>query len=141
MGHGKFTKAYLPATGDVIVTGPFDPDDEKVNLAKIIFLVVQVQDRDTVVVRGEGVWKRDPGGGETEWFGTVPRHGDLDLGPSNKELREEGGRMTRGIALSVVVQPSRVLQSGFDPPSIEALTWCADLQIVGGEPPSPASST
>ena len=157
MSHGKFTKVYLPAVGDVTVTGPFDPDDGEVNFAKIIFLVVQVRARDqgtardTVVVRGEGEWTRDEGGNETEWRGTVPRHGDLALGPSDDELQVESGRLTRGIALSIVVQPGHVLQGGtvlprgeepeqgvaiaFDPSSIEALNWCADLEIVSGDPP------
>ena len=53
MSHGKFTKGYLPAVGDVTVTGPFDPDDGEVNFARIVFLVVQGTARNTVVVRGK----------------------------------------------------------------------------------------
>jgi hypothetical protein len=135
MSHGKFTKGYLPATGDVTVTGPFRPDDAEVNFARIIFLVVQGRGADTLVVRGEGEWRRDPGGNKTEWRGTVARSGDLELGPSDKELQVEPGRTTRGIALSIVVQPGHVENGEFDPPSIEALNWCADLEIVSGDPP------
>ena len=46
MSHGKFTAGYLPAAGDVTVTGPFRPDDDEVNFARIIFLVVQGMTRD-----------------------------------------------------------------------------------------------
>jgi hypothetical protein len=140
MSHGKFTKGYLPAAGDVTVTGPFRPDDAEVDFAKVVFLVVQGRAQDTVVVRGEGEWKRDPGANSTEWRGTCPRFGDPALGGSDKELEEESGRLTRGIALSVVVQPGRVEDGEFDPPSIEALNWCADLEIVGGDPPAPSTA-
>ena len=153
MGHGKFTKGYLPAQGDVTVTGPFDPDDPEVDFARIAFLVVQGRAQDTVVVRGNGEWHRNLG---PEWRGTVPRRGNLALGPSAKALQVDDGRLTRGIALSVVVQPGHVLKNGkvfprgkkpkptelksgaapaFDPPAIEALTWCADFEIVSGPPP------
>jgi hypothetical protein len=90
MSHGKFTKGYLPAVGDVTVTGPFDPDDGEVNFARIIFLVVQGRPRDqgtvrdTVVVRGTGVWNRNQG---AEWRGTVQRRGVLALGPSARALQ------------------------------------------------------
>jgi hypothetical protein len=152
MSHGKFTTGYLPAVGDITVTGPFDPDDGEVNFARIVFLVVQGTARNTVVVRGKGVWNRDAGGQKTEWRGTAPRSGDLALGPSGQQL--QAGVMTRGIAVSIVVQPGRVLQDGevlplgeepkqgatitFDPPSIEALNWCADVEIVSGDPPPPS---
>lgn len=153
MGHGKFTKGYLPAQGDVTVTGPFDPDDPEVDVARIVFLVVQGRAQDTVVVRGTGEWNRNQG---AEWRGTVQRRGDLALGPSARALQVDDGRLTRGIALSVVVQPGHVLKNGkvfprgkkpkptelksgsasaFDPPAIEALTWCADFEIVSGPPP------
>ena len=65
--------------------------------------------------------------------------------------------ITRGIALSIVVQPGHVLEGDevlprgkepkdedaltFDPPSIEALNWCADVEIVSGDPPPPVSTT
>jgi hypothetical protein len=144
MGHGKFTKAYLPAAGDVTVIGPFNPDDDEVDFAKLVFLVVQGRAEDTVVVRGEGTWHRDPSRPpreRTEWRGTCKRFGDPRLGPSDKELQEEPGRRTRGIAVSIVVQLGRVEDGEFDPPSIESLNWCADLEIVGGNPPAPAPST
>jgi len=144
MSHGKFSKGYLPTAGNVTVIGPFNPDDEEVDFARIVFLVVQGRAQDTVVVRGEGEWHRDktrPPSERTEWRGVCPRHGNPDLGSSGKDLEEESGRLTRGIALSIVVQRGRVEDGEFDPPSIEALNWCADLEIVGGNPPAPAPST
>ena len=146
MSHGKFTKAYLPAReGKVTVTGPFDPDDDDVKFAKIFFLVVQArrhgQAQDTVVVSGDGTWIRDPGGKETEWSGECPRSGDRALGPSTRELEVGPDVITRGIALSIVAQRGRAEDGEFDPPSIEALNWCADLEIVDGDPPGTSTAT
>jgi len=147
MSHGKVTKGYMPDTGEVTVTGTFDPDDPEVDFARIIFLVVQGEGRDATVARGEGSWIR---GKAVEWTGTMERHGDLGLGPSNREFSL--GERSRGIAISVVVKPGRLLERAdefpadtesqegdvlFDPPSIETLTWCADFAIVSGTgPPS-----
>jgi hypothetical protein len=149
MSRGKFTKAYLPAGGDVTVIGPFNPADDAVNVARIVFLIVQGRKQgtalDTVVVRGEGKWHRtQPGPGLTEWRGTCPRSGDTDLGPSNKNLEVGANVITRGIALSIVVQRGEQPKQGattFDPPSIEALNWCADVEIVGGNAPAPSTTT
>jgi hypothetical protein len=162
MGHGKFTTAYLPATGDVTVTGPFNPDDDEVKVARIIFLIVQGMRHgsplDTVVVKGEGEWHRtQPGYTTTEWRGTCPRSGDPDLGPSNNELQVSPDADTRGIALSIVIQRGHVLEGDkvlpsdeepkdeaaltFDPPSIEVLNWCADVEMVSGDPQRLGSTT
>lgn len=161
MGHGKFTKVYLPATGDVTVTGPFNPDDDEVKVARIVFLIVQGMKQgtalDTVVVKGEGEWHRtQPGYTRTEWRGTCPRSGDPDLGPSSNELQASPDVFTRGIALSIVIQPGHLLEGDdvlprgeepkdedaltFDPPSIEALNWCADVEMVSGQPPPPGTT-
>jgi len=131
MSHGKITAGNLPAAGNLTVTGPFRPDDPAVNFAKIIFVVVQgmagAPAGNTVVVRGEGAWKR-PNSGTADWSGTASRKGDPALGPSTKDLQVGPAR---GIALSVAVQPGKVLPSGdFDPPSIETLTWCANFNIA-----------
>jgi hypothetical protein len=124
MSHGKFSQVDLPPEGRGVVTGPFDPQDEKVNFAKILFLIVQGKGRDTVVVPGQGAWSRDAG----EWSGMVQRRGVPDLGGSDGELRPD--EIARGIAVSIVVKPGEVLgDDTFDAPSIEALTWCADFMI------------
>ena len=131
MSHGKITAGELPAGGALTVTGPFRPDDPKVDFAKVVFVVVQrmhgAPAEDTVVVRGEGEWNR-PNSGTADWSGTAPRKGDDALGPSTQDLQVGPAR---GIALSVAVQPGSVLPGGhFDPPSIEALTWCANFNIA-----------
>jgi hypothetical protein len=148
MSHGKFDPVDLPSQGRVTVTGPFDPQDPKVHFARVLFLVVQGAGTDTIVIPGEGTWSR--GGGN--WRGTVQRRGVPDLGGSDRELR--ANEIARGIAVSIVVKPGRVLVNGeelppgkepdsgdkvtFDPPSIEALTWCADFAVKA--PPGQATS-
>ena len=92
MSHGKFTEGYLPATGDVTVTGPFNPDDDEVKVARIIFLVVQGMKRgtalDTVVVKGEGEWNRiQPGPAKTEWRGTARAAAILISGHRTRSFR------------------------------------------------------
>jgi len=125
MSVGKFHQVDLPpGTGRVTVTGPFDPQDDSVNFAKILFLVVQ-GDRggDVAVIPGEGSWSRGSG----DWTGTMQRTGVPDLGGTDRELR--AGEIARGIAVSIVVKPGKMETDDFDPPSIEALTWCANFMI------------
>ena len=105
MSHGKFSPISLDSTGTVTVTGPFGPDDPEVDSAKIIFLVVQGEGPNAVVVRGEGPWNRGAG---QDWSGDAQRHGVLELGPSDLELET----------------------TDFDPPSIEALTWCGNILVT-----------
>jgi hypothetical protein len=124
MSHGKFDTVDLPGEGRVTVTGPFDPQDPSVHFARVLFLVIQGKGPDTVVVPGQGTWSRGAG----NWSGTIQRHGVPDLGGSDRELR--ANEVARGIAVSIVVKPGEVLGNDeFDPPSIEALTWCADFMI------------
>ena len=92
MSHGKFTTGYLPAVGDITVTGPFDPDDGEVNFARIIFLVVQVSSGPG---NGSGHRGREGRGSSGRGMKAAkdrvarnrPAHGDLALGPSDDELR------------------------------------------------------
>jgi hypothetical protein len=152
MSVGKFTKGYLPDTGDrMTVTGPFDPGDDEVHFARVLFLIVQGDGWDAKVVPGMGTWNRRDGG-KSEWIGTAQRSGDKDLGPSDGELSPD--EIARGIAVSLVVKPGKVLtnrdelergsardgetDARFDPPSIEALTWCADFPLARGAPPAGA---
>jgi hypothetical protein len=127
MSSGKFDrKLPLSDSGLVTIKGPFDPQDDKVDGARVLFLIVQGEGKDAVIVNGEGTWKRASG---NDWSGTTDRHGkhaggtglgELELGPA------------RGIALSVVIKPGTTYDDGrkFDPPTIEALTWCADFEFV-----------
>jgi hypothetical protein len=124
MSHGKFSSPVaLPSAGRVTVTGPFDPDDPEVNFARVLFLVIQGNGPNTVVVPGQGWWSR----GNGDWSGDIQRNGVADLGPSTADLQTG---VARGIAVSIVIKPGKVLPDDtFDPPSIEALTWCADFMI------------
>jgi hypothetical protein len=131
MAAGRFDwELPLPAKLEdpVPIKGPFDPQDEdpRVDAAWVLFLIVQGEDEDAdaVIVSGEGKWRR---GGE-EWRGKAPRKG-----------RRVGGGMgtlqkgpARGIALSVLIKPEKVLDSPprVEPPSIETLTWCANFKFV-----------
>ena len=123
MSHGKFNPVNLPTRGKVTVTGPFDPQDRKVDDAKILFLVVQGGGKNTVVIQGEGEWNR----GSSNWIGEIKRTGVPALGGTNGTLQHN--QIARGIAVSIVVKPGKIQGNNFDPPSIEALTWCSDFMI------------
>src|SRR5262249_11823221 len=94
--------------------------------AKVLFLIVQGEGKDAVIVNGEGRWNRADGG---EWSGTTDRHGKYVGGSGTGELQLG---VARGIALSVVIKPGKTFDQGrkLDPPTIEALTWCADFEFV-----------
>lgn len=128
MSVGRFDRELeLPSRGDIAVKGPFDPEDAEVGTAKVLFLIVQGEGENTVVVDGEGTWRR--GENDDKWTGTASREGNR-AGGGTGELYADGAR---GIALSVVMKPGKLFDGGskFDPPSIEALTWCADFRLVG----------
>jgi hypothetical protein len=127
MGVGRFDRRLpLPSQGPVTIKGPFNPQDRTVDAAKVLFLIVQGEDADAVVVNGEGTWDRARG---NEWRGTVPRRGPRVGGGGTRAL-EPG--LARGIALSVLIKPGKAFDGGrrFDPPMIEALTWCANFRFV-----------
>jgi hypothetical protein len=124
MAAGKFDRELpLPPQGPVTIKGPFDPQDSAVDAAKVLFLIVQGEGEDPVIVNGEGKWDRADG---KDWHGEAPRTG----------RRPEGGTGTlkkghaRGIALSVVIKPAEVVDGRFEPPPIETLTWCANFNFV-----------
>lgn len=105
-----------------------DPDDEA---AKVLFLIVQQLDKknptnpDTfLTVQGEGDWKR-PRSGNALWKGKANRQGELSGG--GKDTLTTG--LARGIGVAVVVKKGSVEDGEFLPPSIEALTWCADFDF------------
>jgi hypothetical protein len=127
MSVGKFDRELpLPKEGPIPVKGPFDPQDSEVDSARVLFLIVQGDDADAVIVNGEGTWNRAKG---TEWSGTAPRSGPHAGGHGTGSLQLG---LARGIAVSIVIKPGNVFDGGrkFDPPSIEALTWCADFKFV-----------
>jgi hypothetical protein len=127
MPHGRFDRRLpLSTSGRITVKGPFNPQDSKVDSAKVLFLVVQGEGDDAVIVSGEGTWNRANG---NEWSGTIDRRGKHAGGGGTGRLRPG---LARGIALSVVIKPAKTFGGGrkFDPPTIESLTWCADFEFV-----------
>lgn len=127
MSVGRFDrKLPLPRSGRIPIKGPFNPQDRGVDAARVLFMIVQGEDEDAVIVNGEGTWERENG---NDWSGTAPRSGPRVGGHGNGTLRPG---LARGIALSVVIKPGKVFDRGrkFDPPTIEALTWCADFEFV-----------
>jgi hypothetical protein len=127
MSTGRFDRELpLPSSGRITIKGPFNPQDNKVDGAKVLFLVVQGEGEDAVIVDGEGTWERANG---NEWSGTIARRGTHVGGEGTGPLTLG---LARGIALSVVIKPGKTFDHGrrFDPPTIEALTWCADFKFV-----------
>jgi hypothetical protein len=127
MSVGRFDRRLpLPSSGRITVKGPFNPQDNKVDSATVLFLIVQGEGEDAVIVDGEGTWNRANG---NEWSGTTDRRGKHVGGEGTGRLHPG---LARGIALSVVIKPAKTFDRGrkFDPPTIEALTWCADFEFV-----------
>jgi hypothetical protein len=127
MTHGRFDRRLpLPSSGRITVKGPFNPQDNKVDSAKVLFLIVQGEGDDAVIVDGEDTWNRANG---NEWSGTTDRRGKHAGGKGTGRLQPG---LARGIALSVVFKPAKTFDRGrkFDPPTIESLTWCADFEFV-----------
>lgn len=126
MAVGKFDRDLpLPPQGPIPIKGPFNPQDRAVDAAKVLFLIVQGDGEDAVVVDGEGTWQRP----SNEWSGTVPRRGPRAGGHGTGTLRPG---LARGIALSFVIKPGKVFDRGrrFEPPAIETLTWCSNFHFV-----------
>jgi len=132
MSVGKFNRELdLPSSGRVTIKGPFDPQDSRVESAKILFLIVQGDGATTLTADGEGTWNKP----SDEWSGTIELTGKHPGGGTGPFVY---GR-ARGIALSIVTKPGKVLDDGeFDPPAFEALTWCANFKFVD---PNAASAT
>jgi hypothetical protein len=126
MSVGRFDrKIELPSQGKITVEGPFNPQDRSVTSGRVLFMIVQGEGQDAVMVEGEGGWEK----GDRNWSAKVSRRGTHvgDGSPGDLQLG-----LARGIALSIVIKPGKVFGGGskFDPPSIEALTWCADFTFV-----------
>jgi hypothetical protein len=126
---GKFDKELvLPEAGDMTVSGPLIGDGDE-DAATVHFLIVQGEGDDTVLAIGQGKWER--GGGtkpNPKWSATLP----VDAGrhPDGKPGGFRTGKVARGIGLAIAVKPGSVENGEFDPPSFQALTWCADFKFV-----------
>ncbi len=123
--NGMFHRILpLGSAGKVAIAGKFTPDrNEKAQVAKVLFLVVQGNGPNAVTVEGEGQWVA---GGPNEWTGKVSRTGPLAGGGTGSLVQG----FARGIALAIVVKPGKLTGSRFDPPTIQALTWCSDFEFV-----------
>ena len=143
---GQFKTVTLVDGGDKIeVTGTFDPEDPGVATAKVLFLIVQGDGgRKTVIVEGEAKWKRNV---DDEWKikvrnkGVFPRP-KSGAAPNISKARLEykrnvKQRMVRGIALAIAIKPAKPadVPRKFNPPQIEALTWCVELALQKETPP------
>jgi hypothetical protein len=105
------------------ISGPLLDVDPKAEKAKVLFLIVQGEDEDAVTVEGEGTWRR---AAPDKWFGKVDREGKR-VGGGNDNLKPGPAR---GIGLAIAVKDGELdAQGQFIPPSIEALTWCVNLDF------------
>jgi hypothetical protein len=126
---GRFTSLVLD--GDTIeATGTFDPQDGSVDHATVLFLVVQGKDADMVWTHGAGVWQR--GENNNSWIGSAPAEGKRAGGGDGRIAQGVDNGRVRGIAVALVVLPAqqRPGTSKFDPPTIQALTWCATTTLT-----------
>ena len=91
-----------------------------------------------MIVEGEAKWKRNV---DDEWKikvrnkGVFPRP-KSGAAPNNSKARLEykrnvKQRMVRGIALAIAIKPAKPadVPRKFNPPQIEALTWCVELAL------------
>lgn len=134
---GKFApELVLLRNGNVRVAGPFDPGDDKIDTASVLFLIVQGEGGPaTVIVQGEARWKRDPNKGKDQqrWEAEVSATGKRAGGGEGHLQVDPQHPRVRGIAYAVAVQPvtpSKLDPGKFDPPAFESLTWCADSKLV-----------
>jgi hypothetical protein len=114
-------------TKRVTISGPLQEVDPKDTEAAVLFLIVQGEGRNALTVQGTGRWRRGSSSNDPPWSGTVKREGKTVVGRPKKLKTGKA----RGIGLAIVVKPGNLDESGeFVPPSIEALTWCADFKFV-----------
>jgi hypothetical protein len=126
---GRFTTLVLSGA-NVDATGTFDPQDASVDHATILFLVVQGKDADMVWTHGRGEWQR--GANNNTWIGTAPAEGKRAGGGDGTIVQGVDNNRVRGIAMALVVLPAqhRPNSPKFDPPTIQALTWCATTALT-----------
>jgi hypothetical protein len=126
---GRFTTLVLSG-GNVDATGTFDPHDASVDHATVLFLVVQGKDADMVWTHGAGQWQRGVNG--NSWTGSAPAEGKRAGGGNGTIVKGVDNDRVRGIAMALVVLPAqeRPGTTKFDPPTIQALTWCATTRLT-----------
>jgi hypothetical protein len=149
---GQLTDVMLTNSGSkLLVTGTFDPGDDDIHKARVLFLIVQGDGgEDTVIIDGEAKWERTKESGGGDWTALVDNEGVFPKpeGTAAKATRASNNskaslqlkgtkleeQLVRGIALAIAIKPAKPatqlkLEGRFNPPQIEALTWCVELAL------------
>jgi len=119
---------------EVTATGTFNPENPKIKHATVLFMVVQGEDDSMVWTHGSAAWAADPDDPtkKVPWVGTASAEGD---GVEGKRGWLDPGTV-RGIAVALVVLPAQPGEGDgarkFEPPTIQALTWCVSSKLVAG---------
>jgi hypothetical protein len=130
---GRFDHVVLLANGKVRVGGPINPGPN-INKARVVFLLIQGTGRpDMTILDGRQTWHRDTTKGDDEqtWSVDIANDGQDQNGQPNAKLALGAGGV-RGIAVAVGIQQAQERAdepNTFDPPAIEALTWCAEVPL------------
>jgi hypothetical protein len=123
MAAGRFDRELpLPEKGLIPIKGWFDPQDPEVKEARVVFLIVQGDGEDAVIVECEGTWQRP----SDKWSGKAPRTGPC-VGGGTGALKKGHAR---GIALAIVIKPAMLLDGKAEWPAFETLQWCANFRFV-----------
>jgi len=155
--QGKFDSILeLPASGKLRIKGPIKAKDDKISGAQVMFLIVQGKGLNAVTVEGMGAWDGTVNDdGEGEWTGDVDRTGLLPRDPNRPDAPRTAGDLkegtARGIAFAIAADEGEIVPNDdptpdtpwrFDPPSIQAVTWCAHFKFVapGSSPTQGAES-
>jgi len=131
----------LVRNGDVVTaTGTFDPQDPDIKHATVLFMVVQGENNSMVWTHGSGVWQRNHPDNGDNWVGTADAEGDGVNGSRGWLDPAKDNGTVRGIAVALVVLPAQPGQGDragtFEPPTIQALTWCVSTKLSGAIPPT-----
>jgi len=124
----------LVRKGDVVTAlGTFNPQNDDINHATVLFMVVQGENDSMIWTHGNGVWQRDDPDHGNNWVGHASAEGDGVNGTRGWLDPDRDNGTVRGIAVALVVLPAQKgLGDGarFEPPTIQALTWCVSTKLV-----------
>jgi hypothetical protein len=127
----------LVRKGDVVTAlGTFDPQNQEINHATVLFMVVQGENDSMVWTHGNGEWHRDDPDHGNNWIGTASAEGDGVRGTRGWLDPAKDNGTVRGIAVALVVLPAQPGQGDaarFEPPTIQALTWCVSTKLVASD--------
>jgi hypothetical protein len=125
----------LVREGNVVqATGTFDPQNDDIKHATVLFMAVQGANDSMVWTHGSGAWNRDDPVHGNKWVGSANAEGDAPRGKRGWLDPDKDNGTVRGIAVALVVLPAQEADLGgdrFEPPTIQALTWCVSTKLVG----------